>query len=217
MKNNEIANATATDITTEITAQGKKLVDKYFNAVDKAKKSAWSVVKVVNDTITAPKFAENFGSLRNYAKAVELSPATISLMNRSYILYAENERLSDFSYTAVAAMLALPENVEIDEFLDKYELTGKTSVSAIKACIEELKAIEDKTESETAAPETAESETADSETAEGETNGEDIEVVDGEVIETISITANEDVLYIGGKLWQLTADDVRAIKEVLGL
>ncbi len=216
MKNNEITNATATDITIEITAQGKKLVDKYFNAVDKAKKSAWSVVKVVNDTIAAPKFADNFGSLRNYAKAVDLSPATISLMNRSYILYAENERLSDFSYTAVAAMLALPEYVTVDEFLDKYELTGKTSVSAIKACIEELKAIEDKTETAAPETETAETETAENDTAEGETD-DAIEVVDGEVIETISITANEDVLYIGGKLWQLTADDVRAIKEVLGL
>ncbi len=60
-------------------------------------------------------------------------------------------------------------------------------------------------------------ETENAETTEGETDGEEVEVVDGEVIETISITANEDVLYIGGKLWQLTADDVRAIKEVLGL
>ena len=209
MKNtNEIATA-------NITAQGQKLVDKYFAAVSKMNKTAWAAVKVVHDTVTAENFTKNFGSIRKYADAVSLSPSSVSLMNRAYILHTENERLEDFSYTATAAMLALPDSIGTDDFLDRYEIDSRTPVSTIKECIEELKKLECKPANDT--DDTEDTEDVEETESAQETAQDEPESVSGEVVDTIEIVANEDVLYIGGRLWTLTPDDVKAIKEVMGL
>lgn len=198
----------------EITERGRKLVDKYFDACTRAKKSAWSVVKVVADTITSANFEREFGSIRTYAAAIEMSPSSISLMHRAYILYTSNaELLADFSYTAVAAMLALPEDVEIAHLIAENGLTGRSSVKDVKEAISRYKSVETDAPAATVAEEKAETETV-GEMAEDVT--EDAAPV-AEVVDTISIPANEDLLYIGGRLWTLTPEDVATIREVLGV
>ena len=195
----------------EITTRGQKLIDKYFDACSKAKKSAWSVVKVVADTITLPNFDREFGSIRTYANAVDLSPSSISLMHRAFVLYTENaELLADYSYTAVAAMLALPDDVTIDRLINENNLTGRSSVKEVKDAIVNYKSVEAKP-AEKPSKDKA-SETVAEVSDDVESGDESVEV-----IEVISIPANDDVLYIGGKLWQLSADDVAAIREALGL
>lgn len=212
-KNTNTTTATIDTNAPEITARGQKLIDKYFTAVSKAKKSAWSVVKVVADTITAENFERDFGSIRTYAAAIEMSPSSLSLMHRAYLLYTNNEELlADFSYTAVAAMLALPENVSTEQLIKEHGLTGRSSVKDVKEAINSYKSIE--TEEE-AAPEEAEA-ASRGEASENVVSESD-DVRTSEVVDTITIPANEDTLYIGGRLWTLNADDVTAIRELLGL
>lgn len=200
----------------EITARGQKLIDKYFTAVSKAKKSAWSVVKVVADTITSESFERDFGSIRTYAAAIDMSPSSLSLMHRAYVLYVNNpELLADFSYTAVAAMLALPENVSTEQLIKEHGLTGRSSVKDVKEAINSYKTIETEEDAPAENPSNDKaSDNADEVTIDME-SGEVTE--NGEVVEMISIPAKDDMLYIGGQLWTLSADDVTAIREVLGL
>ena len=85
---NEITNTIAN--VTEITAQGKTQVAKYFKAIETAKKSAWSVAKVVYDTVNNANFEKNFGSRNNYAAAIKMSKGSVSMMARAYETYIKN-------------------------------------------------------------------------------------------------------------------------------
>ena len=205
---NEITNTIAN--VTEITAQGKTQVAKYFKAIETAKKSAWSVAKVVYDTVNNANFEKNFGSRNNYAAAIKMSKGSVSMMARAYETYIKNpECLEGFTYTAVTALLAIPEGITIDEFVNLNQINAETPASEIKDAVKRYRAgLETTQETETERTE-AETET---ESAEAET-----ESVSGDVVETISIEAGVDVVYIGGKLWTLSPDDVATIKEVLGL
>ena len=210
---NEMTNATAN--VTEITAQGKSQVAKYFKAIETAKKSAWSVAKVVYDTVNGANFEKNFGSRNNYAAAIKMSKGSVSMMARAYEMYITNpECLEGFTYTAVTALLAIPEGITVEEFVNLNQINVETPASEIKDAVKRYRAgLETTQETET---ESAEAETESTE-AETESTETETETISGDVVETISIEAGVDVVYIGGKLWTLSPDDVATIKEVLGL
>lgn len=190
-----------------IDAQGMKLVDKYFKAIDGAKKSAWNVAKVVSDTVNDSKFEQHFGSLGNYADAIKMSKSSVSIMNRSYLMYNDFPCLDGFTYTAVATMLILPLEYGVEKFLNDYEITSETPVSEIKKAVATVKAIGTEKETDT-----------DTDDASEETEVEPTEetAADDVVQEMVSVP-NVDLVLINGKMWELTPEDVEAIKEVLGL
>lgn len=198
---------------TTINAQGQKKVEQYFKAVDGAKKSAWKVAEVVSKTVNDEKFETMFGSLSVYADAIKMSKGSISMMARAYRVYNDNECLNGFTYTAVSAMLALPDNMDVEQFVATYEITKDTPVSEIKAHVKALKALTTETEETEGTEETPESANGASETETADDSTES----DTEIIDTISVPANEDLLIINGKVFNLSKEDVDNIKEVLGL
>ena len=204
MKENTIVTANTID------AQGMKLVDKYFKAIDSAKKSAWNVAKVVSDTVNDAKFEQHFGSLSTYADAIKMSKSSVSIMNRAYLMYNDFPCLDGFTYTAVAAMLTLPLEYGVEKFLTDYSITSETPVSDVKKAVASVKAIE--TEDE---PESGEND-AEIEATEGTDESDVVETNAEEVEEMVSVP-NVDLVLIDGKMWELTPEDVAAIKEVLGL
>ena len=191
-----------TELATEITAQGKKQVEKYFKAIEGAKKSAWNVAKVVSETVSGEKFDDNFGSLGNYATAIKMSKASVSLMNRAYKLYDGNEDLTGFTYSAVSVLLALPAEIEVSDFLDRYDIDAETPVSEIKKKVAEVKALATKGEE-------SDGEESDGESSESGESGDD-------VVDMVSVP-DTDLVYIDGKVWELSAEDVNKVREVLGL
>lgn len=202
-----------TELTT-ITARGQKAIDKYFKAIDKARNSAWGVAKVVSETINGETFENDFGSLTTYADSIGLSKASVSLQNRAYKLYTANEELTDFSYSAVCAMLPIDAlGVDVVSFIEAYEIDNKTSVSTIKTNVKEyLAGLEDKSKDE---PETEENEVVSGEVEETETETETAN--ESEKMDTYNVPAGTNFVVINGSIITLDDDDLAAIEGVLNV
>ncbi len=209
MKKNEVANVTANEAF-EITARGQKRVTQYFNAVEKMNKSAWATVKVVYDTVTAETFEADFGSMARYADAIEMSKASVTLMKKAFEIRTKYEKeLEGFTYTAVTKLIGFPfDDADIESFLEGWGITAKSSASDVEKAVKQLK-------TGLEAKDVVDVEATEVETTEDE--GEAEESCKDEPVATVEVPANANLVIIDGKVFNLTADDVEAIKEILGL
>ena len=142
-------------------------INKYNKVIEKCNKSAWELAKVVYETVNADDFEEVFGSMTEYAKALNVSKSGLSKMARAYerkiaLLETnadfENYQLSHVEELAVIDVEAISDFVEVEVLLP---------TDTVKTIREKVKHY---TKEETEATEEAEAEEAESEEADANYN-----------------------------------------------
>lgn len=187
-------------MSTEITTLNKEATNavvKYNKALEGAKKSAWSVAKVVYETVRSNKFEEMFGSISNYAKAIGSCKATVSNRVNAYESYknlpvdGDNRPALGLSYSQIVEMRKLDDNEKLD-CIEFYDIDDKTTTKDVREFVKdyiELKAYD--VEASEAKQETEAETEAERETSAGtgvmkiEYNGTEYTVTNTEVISDI--------------------------------
>lgn len=169
-------------------------VNKYNNAMQGCEKSAWKLCQVVYETVNAPDFGEVFGTMTNYAKALDVSKASLSKYYKAYqrrqILLEQNEENVNFSVTQIAEFSA----VEVDNTLEFVEVEEVTTEDTAQTIREKAKHYLGK------------------DTEETETDGEDESTEETEN----AIDCNFMVVIYNGEEFQVMSEDkINVIKELL--
>lgn len=110
-------------------------INKYNNAMSGCEKSAWNLCKVVFETVNAPDFADVFGTMSNYAKALDVSKASLSKYYKAYerrkLLIEQNEENTNFSVTQVAEFSPISMS-ETKDFVTFEEVTTEDTALEIR-------------------------------------------------------------------------------------
>lgn len=185
-------------MSTEVTTLNKEATNaviKYNKALDGAKKSAWSVAKVVYETVHSNKFEKMFGSMANYAKAIGSCKATVSNMVNAYESYknlpvdCDNRPALGLSYSQIVEMRKLDDTEKLG-CIELYDIDDKTTTKDVREFVNDyIKAKADdvgESEAEQEAETEAEQETsAETDLMKIEYNGTEYTVTNMEVISDI--------------------------------
>jgi len=110
-------------------------INKYNKVIEKCNKSAWELAKVVYETVNADDFAEVFGTMTEYAKALNVSKSGLSKMARAYerklALLENNEEFEKYQISHVEE-LAVLEVEEISNFVKFEDLHPTDTVKTIR-------------------------------------------------------------------------------------
>ena len=167
-------------------------VNKYNNAMSGCEKSAWNLCKVVYETVKAEDFAEVFGTMTEYSKALGVSKSSLTKYYKAYerrqLLIEQNEENAKFSVTQIAEF----SGVSMEDTKDFVEVENVTTNDTAQAIREKAKHY--------TKPETEETE------GEGESTEETTETIDCDYMV---------VTYNGEEIQVMNADTIKAIKELL--
>ena len=170
----------------------KTYVNKYNNAMRGCENSAWNLCKVVYETVNTPDFAEVFGTMTEYSKALGVSKSSLTKYYKAYerrqLLIEQNEENANFSVTQIAEF----SGVAMEDTKDFVEVENVTTNDTAQAIREKAKHYTN--------PETEETE------GEGESTEETTETIDCDCMV---------VTYNGEEIQVMNADTIKAIKELL--
>lgn len=171
-------------------------VNKYNNAMQGCEKSAWKLCQVVYETVNSPDFGEVFGTMSNYAKALDVSKASLSKYYKAYerrqLLIEQNEENANFSVTQIAEF----SGVSMEDTKDFVEVENVTTNDTAHDIREKAKHYT-----------TPESNTEETE-GESESTEETTETIDCDCMV---------VVYNGEEIQVLNEETKNKIKELLGL
>ena len=125
-------------LTSDIKAIEKKqnsYINRYNKVIEKCNKSAWELAKVVYETVNADDFSEVFGTMTEYAKALNVSKSGLSKMARAYerkvALLETNEDFESYQLSHVEE-LAVIEVELISDFVEVEVLLPTDTVKTIR-------------------------------------------------------------------------------------
>lgn len=181
----------------EVALQRKQdgYIKKYNNALSGCEKSAWNLCKVVFETVNAEDFADVFGTMSNYAKALNVSKGSLSKYYKAYqrrqLLIEQNEENATYSISQITEF----SSVEMEDTLDFVEVEEVTTADTTADIREKVKHYLNKDAEET-----------DGEETDGEETAEEENAIDCDCMV---------VIYNGEEIQVLGEDKIKAIKELL--
>ena len=127
--------------------KAEKYIAKYQNVLTRCNKTAWELAKVVHDTVKAKDFAQAFGTMTEYAKALGVDKSSVTKMIKAYErkLYITDTNdcagieviPSDFSLGQIEEMT----NVDADlteDFVKAYKINSATPTKTIRECAKDF-------------------------------------------------------------------------------
>lgn len=164
-------------------------INKYNNAMSGCEKSAWNLCKVVFETVNAEDFANVFGTMTNYAKALNVSKGSLSKYYKAYqrrqILIEQNEENASYSVSQIAEFSSIAVDDTID-FVEVEEVTIEDTTADIREKAKHyLNKDAEETTEETDAEETTEENTIDCDCMVVIYNGVEIQVMSEDKIKAI--------------------------------
>lgn len=175
----------------EVALQRKQdgYIKKYNNALSGCEKSAWNLCKVIFETVNAEDFADVFGTMSNYAKALNVSKGSLSKYYKAYqrrmLLIEQNEENASYSVSQITEFSAVAIESTIN-FVEEEEVTPSDTTAEIRKKVKHYFDIyEEETTEETDGEETNTEETIDCECMVVTYNGEEIQVLNVETINKI--------------------------------
>lgn len=122
-------------INTAIEKKQNSYISKYNKVIEKCNKNAWELAKVVYDTVNANDFEEVFGTMTEYAKALNVSKSSLSKMAKAYERRIElleiNENYALLTRTHVEEMSPVNDE-DTEEFLEVERVTVEDSAKDIR-------------------------------------------------------------------------------------
>lgn len=184
-------NTTVTTLTKKEIAINKKVasyVNKFTKAFESCEKSAWKLAQVVYETVKSEDFKEVFGTITNYAKALNYSKASISKMVYAYerrlLLIEDSEDNAKYQRSQIEEMATIPMN-ETLTFIEEEEVTTEDTVKEVREKVahymDKLNGVEESVESE----ETEEVEETDNDIMIIKYMGEEYQIVSEELLNKI--------------------------------
>lgn len=163
----------------DISARGRKVIEKYGNLVRKGNRNVWDIATLVHNTVTAKTFKEDFGTMDIFGESLGLKKASISNMVKAVKCVATVDSLDMTSWTMgqISELMRL-ETEQINELLDNGTIDCTMSTKEIRDAVKALKApTESKGETDGETTETTTTETTTETTT--------------DTTETITITVND--------------------------
>lgn len=151
----------------QIVVRQNKHIENYNKAVASCNKSAWGLAKVVYETVKSEDFAEVFGTIGEYAKALNVSKGSVSKLAKAYerkLLLDNAENLeSDYTVSQIQEFSTV-DMEETEKFVDAMNVTPSDTCVVIRekvklwtADTEETETDAEKTETDAEETETDES------------------------------------------------------------
>lgn len=151
-------NTTVTTMTKEEIAISKKAtsyVNKFTKAFESCEKSAWKLAQVVYETVKSEDFKEVFGTITNYANALNYSKSSISKMVYAYerrlILIEQSEDNAKYQRSQIEEMAIIPMSDTLN-FIEEEEVTTEDTVKEVREKVshymDKLNGVEENADSE---------------------------------------------------------------------
>ena len=131
------------EVVTIDTTKAEKYIAKYQNVLTRCNKTAWELAKVVHDTVKAKDFAQAFGTMTEYAKALGVDKSSVTKMLKAYErkLYITDTNdcagceviPSDFSLGQIEEMASVDADLT-EDFVKAYKINSATPTKTIREC-----------------------------------------------------------------------------------
>lgn len=125
----------------DISARGRKVIEKYGSLVRKGNKNVWDIATLVHNTVTCKTFKEDFGTMDIFGESLGLKKASISNMVKAVKTVASVPSIDMVSWTMgqIAEVMRL-ESEQIEQLVNNGTIDCTMTAREIRDAVKALKA-----------------------------------------------------------------------------